>query len=191
MGKEERVRLADVTRAGPLAARFWAKVKKTGACWLWLGSVNETGYGRVGVCLQGGWRITYAHRVAYLLTRGEIPDNLCACHHCDNPPCVNPEHIFLGTRQDNNADAIRKGRLLSGEAHPLHRLTHAEVQEMRSLHSRGETHRALGLRFGVSHTTVWSIAHFHHWRAVPPPLAVPLPMTNCRPENAGVPDRQP
>lgn len=88
--------------------RFWAKVAKLGvcSCWEWTGWRKETGYGRVRI----DGRILYAHRVSWILANGPIPDDLRVLHRCDNPPCVNPDHLFLGTQGDNNADRDAKGR---------------------------------------------------------------------------------
>lgn len=87
--------------------QFWANVEKTDSCWLWKSrSVHWSGYGWVrfkGIS-QG------AHRVAYKLSKGSIPKGLCVCHTCDNRLCVNPDHLWLGTRRDNNVDMWQKGR---------------------------------------------------------------------------------
>lgn len=91
---------------------FWAYVDRGGpdVCWVWKGSKLPSGYGRVS--WQG--KTTYAHRVAHLLAHGAIPAGMCVCHHCDNPPCCNPSHLWLGTQQDNMADRDRKGRTARG-----------------------------------------------------------------------------
>lgn len=81
--------------------------KQPNGCWLWTASLDKKGYGKATVN-GGGWKL--AHRVAWELYRGEIPDGLCACHACDTPACVNPEHLFIGTQQDNVDDMARKGR---------------------------------------------------------------------------------
>ena len=96
-----------------LATRFWAKVDKTpghgpnGDCWEWQAGRSKFGYGRIMV----GRKLVVAHRVSLALSEGSsIPDGLCVCHKCDNPRCVNPAHLFLGTNQDNMVDKISKGR---------------------------------------------------------------------------------
>lgn len=86
-------------------ARFWAKVDKTGDCWVWTAATNPKGYGQFYV---EGMRL--AHRVSWILAHGPIPDDLCVLHRCDHPPCVNPAHLFLGTYADNNHDRDAKGR---------------------------------------------------------------------------------
>lgn len=95
--------------------RFWGRVLKTESCWLWQGG-KHTGFG-YGVCwtpigLNGKRTLRLAHRVAWELTHGPIPSKLEVCHKCDNPPCVNPAHLFIGTHADNMRDGIRKGRIV-------------------------------------------------------------------------------
>jgi HNH endonuclease len=103
-----------------LAARFWSKVDKhgplpehcpeLGPCWVWTRATDPAGYGRFGIGSRGANRVFFAHRVALALTGTIPPDDLDACHRCDNPPCCNPGHLFLGTLLDNMADMVAKGR---------------------------------------------------------------------------------
>lgn len=86
--------------------RFWAKVEKTDSCWLWRGTIGRGGYGHFAV----GSRPVKAHRFAYELVKGEIPDGLSLLHVCDNPPCVNPDHLTPGTNSDNQRDSVEKRR---------------------------------------------------------------------------------
>lgn len=91
----------------PLADRFWEKVRKTDGCWEWLAYTCKFGYGRIGG-VRG--QVLDAHRVSWELHNGPIPEGICVLHHCDNPPCTNPDHLFLGTLSDNLADMYAKGR---------------------------------------------------------------------------------
>lgn len=144
----------------PVAVRFWSKVDRAGDCWLWVGRVDEHGYGRTSI---GGRNNSPAQRVAWELTHGEgIPVGTFACHRCDNPICVNPDHLFLGTSADNNRDRHRKGRsknLDRGESHPKAKLSWQEVAAMRGLSVSGWTQQALADRFGVSRGNVSKIVN--------------------------------
>jgi hypothetical protein len=147
-----------------LEERFWSKVEVTGhrgSCWLWTGNTRK-GYGRI----WGGGRLQSAHRTAYELTVGKIPNDMLVCHTCDNPACVNPEHLFLGTKSDNAFDSVNKGRwcIENGEACQFSKLTWVQVTEIRRLSDTGLSQRAIAKRFDVTQANVWSILHDKTWQ---------------------------
>ncbi len=91
--------------------RFWSKVRQSGGCWIWTAGLSKSGYGKFAPSHR---QTVGAHRVSYELFNGEIPDGMCVLHRCDNPPCVNPHHLFLGTQVDNVADRNSKNRQARG-----------------------------------------------------------------------------
>lgn len=140
-----------------VAMRFWSHVKRTDGCWEWQGRRDEHGYGRTSL---GGRLNRGAHRLAWELERGPVPPDLQVLHHCDNPPCCNPCHLFLGTNHDNAIDRHSKGRsknLDHGELHPKAKLTSQQVNEMRALGAAGWTQLRLAERFGISRGNVSKI----------------------------------
>lgn len=143
----------------PLAERFWEKVQKTEGCWLWLSARTEKGYGQIGV----DGRVEIASRVSWFLFRGEWP-NRFVLHSCDNPPCVRPEHLFLGDVQSNAADMVAKGRSLTGDRSPHARLASALVVEDRALVASGASIRSRAKARGVSYATMWNAVHGVTWK---------------------------
>ena len=145
-----------------LSERFWRHVKKTESCWLWTGAKRPYGYGQLGR-QDGGTQV--AHRISWELHHGPIPDGMFVCHHCDNPPCVNPSHLFVGTASDNMQDCARKGRVgggcRSGEEHHLAKLTWANV---RAIRRSAKSDTALAARYGVSRGLIWFVRTNKVWQ---------------------------
>lgn len=149
--------------------RFWNKVDRrvNAPCWEWLGSKGLKGYGEVRIDKQL-WR---AHRAVWILYFGSIPEGLLICHHCDNPSCVNPEHLFMGTALDNTRDMYEKGREFIptytevGEKHCQSKLTDDAVREIRTTYPK-LTMQALADYFNVSLVTVWQVIHRKTWRHI-------------------------
>lgn len=137
--------------------RFWRKVHRSDqeTCWAWLAGKNRYGYGAFGYGGRKGKRIA-AHRMAWVLTNGEIPYGLLVMHACDNPECVNPSHLRLGTPADNSADMVLKGRSANGENHSQAVLTEAEVATIRLKYKAGQPLKEIALAEGVSYRRVMS-----------------------------------
>ena len=134
-------------------------VMETG-CWEWTGSKSLYGYGAI---LLARGHLVSAHRASWILYKGPIPDKLCVLHKCDNPPCVNPEHLFLGTRAENNRDKAEKMRSNLGERSPLAKLTNAQAVEIFALRDTSLSQQEVGDRFGVSKTAIRHIWSGHRW----------------------------
>lgn len=180
----------------PLADRLWAKVNKNGPvpphrtdlgpCWIWTGSINENGYGWLSLKSIGRSRML-AHRASWEVHFSPVPDAIGVLHHCDNPPCVRPTHLFLGTQADNMADAAakgRNGRIFHPERYPVGSavqqavLTEAKVLDMRERRANGESLASLAQYFGISRNSVKRIVHGDQWKHVGGPLTTPAPSTS-------------
>lgn len=168
--------------------RVWERVAFGPGCWEWQGGRDLKGYGRVTV----GTKRKKAHRVIWELANGPIPDGMRVCHHCDNPPCVRPDHLFLGTDKDNADDRDAKGRTgprrgwqpgqrrSRGDQHWTRRepakvprgeranraaLTEQQVRDIRARY-RPRMASALGREYGVSHVVILAIVNRKTWAHV-------------------------
>ncbi len=169
-GQPHRFVSGHTTARQPLAARFWSRVDKSGDCWLWQGGHLKAGYGTIQ---QGGraGRTLATHRVAWELTYGPIPPGLYVCHHCDNPPCCNPDHLFLGTHLENSLDRVAKGRAVRfaprGERCGRAKLTDGSVRAARALYTAGGiSNREVARRFNVHPNTMYAVLHNKTWAHV-------------------------
>lgn len=149
---------------GTLEERFWAKVDRGDGCWTWTAARNNHDYGVLGI---GDKKLVYAHRYSYELSNGPIPEGMFVCHSCDNPPCVNPTHLFLGTQTDNMQDSALKQRAarLTGEDGPAAKLTWEQAREIRQVYAVEDiSFNRLAQRYGVNHKTVAGVIRGMTWR---------------------------
>lgn len=164
-----------------LATRFWSRVKRGPGCWEWQGQARVKGYGRlqIGSRKDGSRRKVLAHRLAYELTYGPIPKDgsyhgVCVLHSCDNPICVRPSHLFLGTNHDNVLDKMKKGRhprarpkkpaRMPKEQNPNARLSEHQIKEIRKRYARGGiTQAELAKEYGVVQPHISRIVREISW----------------------------
>ena len=156
-----------------ISLRFWEKVDQRDPddCWVWIGSKTPLGYGHI----SKDNKTIYSHRLSWILHFGEIPDGLFVLHQCDNPSCINPAHLFLGTQLDNVHDRDQKGRgnwnynnranPRRGENHCSSKLTNEIVWEAREAIKSGDKFalKKMAQRYGVSYTTIWKAARGYRW----------------------------
>ncbi len=150
-----------------VVVRFWSNVTKGPDCWVWTGYRAKFGYGQMKIGGRVG-SVIYAHRLSWAIHNGEIPAGLSVCHRCDNPPCVNPAHLFLGDQAANNRDMFSKGRNTNwkrGEANARARLTLLQVRILRRLKSCGCL-AMMARAWGVGETTARAAARGTTWSLV-------------------------
>lgn len=144
------------------AQRFANKVDKTGTCWLWRGAtVGHMGYGHFW--FRG--RLHLAHRASWVMHRGPIPPGAMVLHHCDTPPCVNPDHLYVGDARANQRDKTERGRnaALGGERNGRALITSRDVPVIKALCASGLTQAEVGKRFGISRQAVSRIVLNQTW----------------------------
>lgn len=148
--------------------RLIPKIKiDSSGCWLFIGSRDELGYGRFRDPKSKSYLMS-AHRSSYLLFRGKIPDGMIVCHSCDNPSCVNPSHLFIGSHKDNSLDMMKKGRdRIVGIKNGRAKLTEENILNIRFLYDQGElSDREIGKLYGVVETTIANIGKRNSWKHV-------------------------
>ena len=146
--------------------RFESKIQKGSGCWEWVGSKNAQGYGR----FPYKRKTVLAHRFSYALHFGPIPrgsgfHGTCVCHRCDNPGCVNPNHLFLATSRENTADKVVTGRQVRfiGERNQSAKLPESDVREIRTRRKLGESQESIASDFGICRATISSIDRGITW----------------------------
>ena len=155
--------------------RFWSKVDVRGddECWVWTGATARRGYGAFA---PRKGKLMVASRFSWEMHKAEqIPDGLWVLHHCDNPPCVNPKHLYLGTRQENMDDMVRRRRhwahrgelITQGVKNGRAKLTDRDIVEIREIYALGNVSQPeLGRRYGVVHASIGNIVRRDSWRHV-------------------------
>lgn len=149
-----------------VTSMFWERVSKTDGCWIWSGNRSPRGYGRIKV--KGITRL--AHRFSWALHYGLPPSDMMVCHTCDNPSCVNPSHLFIGTAKDNAKDMIDKGRkvIVKGDDVYNAKLTNQDVVEMRRVYSLGQkTAAEIAVDYGVTKEVARNAIKGITWKHVP------------------------
>jgi len=151
----------DIGAMSRFAAKFSKGRPDTDDCWTWTGGKSSDGYGT----FWDGERVVGSHRFAFAAMVGPIPEGMCVLHKCDNPPCVRPDHLFLGTHAVNMADKVAKGRAngLKGQDNPAAKLTDAEVLAIIELRREGATQAAVAVAFEIDQTVVSSILLGKRW----------------------------
>ena len=142
---------------------FWRKVKKTNGCWLWTGRTNRKGYGVINL----NKKPLYVHRLMWEIRNGNIPDGMLVCHRCDNPRCVNPDHLFVGTIRDNNRDRDNKGRSARGAILSKAHLKPDDIIDIRKAYAHGTNQSEIARKYGIKPCSVNHIVHRERWAHIP------------------------
>ena len=157
-----------------LKARFLAKIKVADDCWLWTGAKlsprrdQPIGYGYM-VIQSAPFRVAVlAHRVSWEIYFGPVPGDMNVLHTCDNPPCVNPAHLFLGSQKKNMEDCVVKGRKRHSEDAPRAGFSNEQVADIKERLARGESVVSIASRYNKPHGTIWNISAGNSWRYLQP-----------------------
>lgn len=150
--------------------KFWLRVTKTDHCWAWSGAHSKQGYGQAWMGIGAG--VELVHRVSWKLAHAiDIPQKRSICHHCDNPGCLRPDHLFCGTQRDNALDMVAKGRGsnggMHGAAHPLTSLTDQLVIDMRAQYASGVSIDTIASEIGVQRDTIYPAISGRTWKHLP------------------------
>lgn len=179
--------ISNPIKLASIGARFWPYVDRSGgpdSCWPWTGGKSKQGYGKFRISREF---VAIAPRVAFALAEMMDPDDLHVCHHCDNPPCCNPKHLFVGDNDENHADAAAKGRMKRGtsspgQSNPGARLSEDDVIRIISaMITQGLNNKQLADIFGVSHATISVIRRGKTWGLLMDRMEVPLGLPAFRP----------
>ena len=148
-----------VLSTGTTLEKFYSRIEMVpeSGCWIWTATANKHGYGQLRV----NWKMKQAHRYSYEMHKGEIPEGKLVCHKCDVRSCVNPDHLFLGTHQDNANDMVKKGRSLSCEKNGRAKL---DYDEALFVFTCGLPTKFLAEEFGVSRTLIDRIKTQRSWK---------------------------
>jgi len=155
--------VSDKDRFTYIMERYEKLVIRSDGCWSWKNKLIANGYGTIQT---GRNKMILAHRASWLIHNGEIPTGLLVLHKCDNPPCTNPDHLFLGTHKDNMQDCIRKGRrhARKGELHYRAKINMNIARQIKELIASGSSQSAIGRMFNISPSTVQNIADGKTWK---------------------------
>lgn len=158
----------------PLEERFFRHVSKSNhsSCHIWIGNRFNTGYGSFGFTDSNNkkrrWKPYLAHRIAYEIAYGKFDKNLEVCHRCDNPLCVNPDHLFLGSHSDNMNDAAVKKRMQYGESRHNNKLKESDIILIHQFYKEGKTQKQISDMFHVSQSVICRILNYKTWKHISP-----------------------